>query len=132
MNATARLNFDGDYFDLFYSEWLRYRSRYRRWAIPIALVLSGIGIALAIWCSCVPLAVVIVAMGVADVAETLTYRKRWMGKIVQSQQSAWGEFAFLDSEVQIRSEYARGAIRYEGLQSAVATPHAIFLLILAP
>lgn len=128
MNATARLSFDSDYFSLFYSEWLRYRSRYRRRAVPIALVLSGIGIALAVWCSSVLLAVVFVAMGVADLTETLTYRKRWMSNLLRSRSSSWGELSFSDSEVQIQSENARGTVRYEGFQSAIATPKSIFLI----
>ena len=37
MKAVARISFDRNYFETFYSNWLAYRSRWRRYAIPFAI-----------------------------------------------------------------------------------------------
>jgi hypothetical protein len=128
MNATARLNFNQQYYELMYSEWLRYRSRYRRFAVPIAIALTATGIGLAIWAACLPCAIAVVVVAAADLLETITHRRRWMTKARGSMRSDDGELRFTDSEIIVNTDNSHGTIRYEGFQSVAATPGGVFLI----
>lgn len=85
MIATAHVNFDRDYFELQYDEWLRHRSKYKRYEIWFALALLLFGLALAVtfpdnWL----VGGLFVCVGVYEFAMAATHRRRWVGARISS------------------------------------------------
>jgi hypothetical protein len=128
MNAVARLNFDRQYYKMMYSEWLKYRSHYRKFAVPIALGLAGLGLAVAAWLSSPLLAVLTLIVAAADLIEIGTHRKRWLRKVLNLSADKRAELTFTDSEIQFKSDNSHGAVRYETWRTAIATPNSVFLI----
>lgn len=72
MNSIASFKFDRDCFDSFYAAWVAHRSRWRRFAMPLAILLLAVSsIALFLLPSYRPLAaaLAVVAMGRVNVSE---------------------------------------------------------------
>jgi len=128
MEAVAKLTFDRQYFEVMYSEWLQYRSRYRKIAIPLALLLITIGLLIATWLSSPAIAIAVIIAGIFDVVETLTYRRRWLAKALDGTSGRYAELTFTDTDIRFKSDFSNGTIRYETFDSAVATPDSVFLI----
>lgn len=79
MIATAHITFDRNYFELQYDEWLRHRSRFKRYEIWFAIALTLFGVIMAIafknqWL----VGAIFAAAGVYEFVMAATHKSRWV------------------------------------------------------
>ena len=130
LNATASFNFDREYYRSFYANWLAYRSRWRRFAIPVAtavLIVSGA----AFWFSTThrQIAGGFFTAAFIVLADSATYRIRWVRKRLASvavDKSA--DFTFADDHVQVSTPNSESTLKYDVFGSVTLTPDGIFLV----
>ncbi|WP_168564972.1 hypothetical protein [Crateriforma spongiae] len=79
MIATANVIFDRSYFELQYDEWLRHRSKFKRYEIWFAIALTLFGVTLAVafqnqWL----VGALFAAAGVYEFVMAATHKRRWV------------------------------------------------------
>src|SRR5262245_23638249 len=79
MIAAAHVVFDRNYFELYYDEWLRHRSRFKRYEIWFALALILFGVSMAIsfrhqWL----VGALLASAGVYEFVMAVTHKRRWV------------------------------------------------------
>ncbi|MEQ1830448.1 MAG: hypothetical protein ABL921_31105 [Pirellula sp.] len=85
MIATAHVTFDRSYFELQYDEWMRYRSRLKRYEVWFALALTLFGLAMAImfrhqWL----VGVLFASAGIYEFLMATTHKSRWVNARVST------------------------------------------------
>ena len=130
MNAVASIRFDRDYFNAYYANWVRYRSRLRRFAIPFALSCVAVtGLALWLLESYRPIAGGVFVFAVLNLMDAATHRLRWIRQRLASvavDKSA--KLTFTDDKVQIWTPNSEGSVKYQAFGLVTVTPDGIFLI----
>jgi uncharacterized protein (DUF58 family) len=130
MHVAASYTLDRDYFEAYYAGWLACRSRWRRYAIPLAMILVAATAAAYYLTSTYRLgALAFFVLAVVFLIDVGTYRFRWLGQRLRS--SALGKtaaFVFTDDHVEITSPHSRGTIDYQAFDDVVPTPEGVFLV----
>lgn len=130
MIATAHINFDRNYFELFYDDWLRYRAKYRRYAIWLAVGLILIGIALAIaapeqWF----VGGLIACVGVYEFVMAATHKRRWVNaRMSTTREEKRADVTFDGDSLTTTSIHASSTLRYAGFVEFVPASKGFFLI----
>ena len=131
MKAVAKISFDRNYFETFYSNWLDYRSRWRRYAIPFAIAFLIAAFAAAVL-SPMPysaMAFPFVFVAVFNMVDAATYKMRWIRKrLVSNAVDKTAELVFTDDDIRISSQNSEGTVKYAAFGSMNVTPNGIFLV----
>ncbi|TVP95942.1 MAG: YcxB family protein [Planctomycetaceae bacterium] len=130
MNAVASIDFDRDYFNAYYANWVRYRSRWRRFAIPIALSFVAVT-ALASFRleSHRPIAGGLFVFAALNLIDAITHRQRWIRQRLASVAvDKFAKLTFNDDHLQILTTNTEGTVRYEAFGVVAVTPDGIFLV----
>ena len=129
MIANATFGMDRGYFELFYSEWLSHRSRYRRFILPIAvlfLLLAAIAFfalsakALLPW--------VLLVVGVGELLDGLTHQIRWMRLRLKGAGTNQATIRFTEWGIECNTDKSHGSISYDGFHEFDITPNGLFLI----
>ncbi len=128
--TTVALILNHQHYAAHYDAWLKYRSRWRRFATPLAvawLAVSGAGV---IWLPRAPVfTAVLLLSAVVNAVDTLTYRTRWIRKQVSRQSPGKRvEYVFDNDEVTIVTPDSNGTVKYRAFKDVVATPAGMFLV----
>ncbi|WP_372717033.1 YcxB family protein [Novipirellula sp.] len=130
MNAVATINYDREYFEYFYTSWLTYRSRWRRFAIPVAIVF----VALAVTALFLPDLHPAVSYGVFVVAvlnlfDAATHRFRWVRQRLASVAvDKTAELTFTVDKIRIITPNSDGTLTYNAFGQVSVTSNGIFLV----
>lgn len=130
MNALATINYDREYFDTFYANWVSYRSRWRRFAIPIAITLVALmAMACLLSFSYRPIAGGLLVIAIVNFFDAATYRVRWIRKRLASiAVDKTANFVFTDDNIRISSANSDGTLTYNAFGLVTITPEGIFLV----
>jgi len=130
VNASAHFTYDHTYFEAFYSDWLVYRSRWRRFATPFAVAVTGAGAAIFFM---MPqqraFGVFVLVFGLYLLYVAVTYRKRWISDRVNNLQAdRMVELIFRGEEIYMETPNSSSRFHVAALAEVVATPNGIFLI----
>ena len=130
MNAVASINYDRHYFDTFYANWIAYRSRWRRFAIPLAFTFVLVA-TIALWLLPLhrPIAGAFLVVAILNLIDALTHRMRWVRQRLSSvavDKSA--TLTFTDDNIEISTANSDGTMTYDGFGVVSITPGGIFLV----
>jgi YcxB-like protein len=127
----AAFELNRPYFEESFEEWLRQRSKYRRWQIQISAVVIVLGLFLAIrgpaW-----LSVGVFMIGVVELFEFFFYRHRWIGQRVEARSNNAHnrvEVQISDSGVYQMGPTSEGRISWEAVKKVFPTKRGIYLAI---
>ena len=130
MIATAQLTFDRNYFELQYDEWLRHRSRFKKYEIWFALALTLFGLAMAFtfqhqWL----VGALFASAGICEFVMAATHKRRWVNartSTVRDDKSVDLEF---DTEsLTPTSTNGTGTMRFSGFTGFTPASHGFFLV----
>ena len=130
MNVSAQVSFDRPYFEAVYSDWLAYRSRWRRHAAPFAVTLTLTGVAV-LWIF--PhqrlFGLFVLFGGLYQVYEALTHRKRWMAdRLKELPPDKIPKISFHPEHIEMETPNSSSRLNIAALSDVVATPNGIFLI----
>jgi len=130
MDASAQVSFDRSYFEAVYSDWLVYRSRWRRYAVPFAVTLTLAGVA-ALWI--LPhqrfFGLFVLFGGLYQVYEALTHRKRWMAdRLKDLPPDKILKISFHPEYIEMETPNSSSRLNIAALSDVVATPNGVFLI----
>lgn len=130
MNTAASFEFDRKYFAMYYTSWLNYRSRWRRFAIPIAASFLLVTVIAAIL---LPqqraLAIAFVLIAVVNCVDACSHRWRWIRERLKSQsREKQINLLFNDDDVAIQTPNSNGSMRYTAFINVTMAPDGIFLV----
>lgn len=130
MNAVASIEYNRQYFDAFYRNWIAYRSRWRRHAIPLATAFF-IVTAFTVWVfpQHRPIAGGLLAVAVLNLIDASTHRLRWVRKRLASVAvDKTAKLTFADDQIHISTPNSDGTIAYNGFGVVSIAPNGIFLV----
>jgi len=129
MNATARYTLDEKHFRQAYSDWLRYVSRWKRWAAPLGLLLLIVGIVLRI--TIVPdgiLPIALMAIGIYELLAAVIHKKQWIRDRLSTHSNDQNvEIHFSEETVRMTGPYSNSTCSWKLFVRCVPTPHGMFL-----
>jgi hypothetical protein len=128
MIARANITFDERYHRGFYSDWLRHRSKRRKFAPLFAttLLLAGI-LALCLAKHSRGLGFALVAIGVGYLIDVLSYRRRWIRQRMNAGGSSFAQIDFYEDRILMKTERSQGCHRLPGFVDVTATDRGVFL-----
>ena len=130
MIATAHVIFDRSYFELQYDEWLRHRSRFKKYEIWFAVSLFLFGLVMAVafqhqWL----VGAMFASAGIYELVMSATHKRRWVNtrvSTVRDDKSVDLEFD-TDSLTSV-SVNGTGTIRLSGFTGFTPASHGFFLI----
>ena len=129
MIARSKLAFDEEYYAQYYCDWMRTRSRFRKFAVPLGLLIVMIGLVLLTrFGGYRYLGFAVLGVGVFHLIEALTYRSRWINERLVAGGSKNGQFEFHDDRIHIKSDGSEGYFLLSGLVESIPGDHGIFLI----
>jgi YcxB-like protein len=130
VNVVATLTIDREYYDTFYTNWLSYRSRWRRHAPVAAITLAIIPMAIMLlfpghWL----IAAGFLGLALANAIDVATHRMRWLKKRMKNvSPGKTAEVVFDDDGIHISTSHSDGNMKYAAFVDATLTPNGIFLV----
>lgn len=130
MLATAHISYDRAYFELQYDEWLRHRSKLKRYEVwfAVALTVFGIWLALAFqhqWL----VGALFASAGVYEVAMVATHKGRWLNARVSTVQDDKSvKLKFDSAKLTSSSKNGAGEMLLSGFAGFTAASHGFFLV----
>jgi len=130
MDASAQVSFDRSYFEAVYSDWLAYRSRWRRYAAPFAVALTLAGVAV-LWIF--PhqrlFGLFVLFGGLYQIYEVLTHRKRWLAdRLKDLPPDKILKISFHPEHIEMETPNSSSRLNIAALSDVVATPNGVFLI----
>jgi hypothetical protein len=128
MIARACITFDEQYFAKSYSDWLRYRSKWRKFAPLIAALLLVAGsIVVVLSTRSRRFGVVLIAIGIGYLVDVLTYKRRWIRQRLNAGGSSSGCFDFHEDRMFVKSDSGEGYYLLSGFVACTTTGEGVFL-----
>ena len=129
MIAQSMVAFDREYYAKYYSDWMRSRSKFRRFAVPLGFLIVVVGVVVFIrFTEQRFLGAAVIGFGVFHLFDALTFRSRWIKKRLNSGGSREGRFEFYDDRVHIRSDSSEGHFLLSGFIDTTPSENGIFLI----
>ena len=129
MIASSRLAFNEEYYAQYYSDWVRTRSRFRKFAVPLGVLLVVVGfVLLTQFEGHRYLGIAVIGFGIFHLIDALTYRSRWIKKRLAAGGSKAGQFEFHDDRIHIHSDSSEGHFLLSGFVEFTPSDHGIFLI----
>jgi hypothetical protein len=129
MDASAQVSFDRSYFDAFYSDWLTYRSKWRRYAVPFAFAITLASIVV-LWF--LPgqrfFGLFVLCVGLYHVYEAVTHRRRWLAhRLKDLPPDKAFKMSFHPEHIEMETPNSSSRLNIAALSDVVATPNGMFL-----
>lgn len=128
---TASLTMDRAYFEESYEQWLRCRSRYRKWQISISLLaVVAAGVAWSVgpdW-----LVIGLIAVAVIEFVDAFRYRRYWTARRIRSRignRHDRVEIRVSDSGVYQKGPTSEGKMTWDAVKAVVPTDKGVFLAV---
>ena len=128
MQATARFSLTEAYYRENYDQWLRHIAKWRRWTPYVAcLFLAGGGLAAALGLHVA--AAVGLAAGVAEFAEVLTHKSRWLAARQRGSRTDRSvQLTFTNDAIAVQGPFSSGELQWAGIERIKATSKGLFLI----
>ncbi len=130
MIATAHVNFDRNYFELQYDDWLRHRSKYRKYEIWFALTLTLFGVALGLtfrhqWL----VGCLFASAGVYEFVMAATHKSRWVkARVSTVRDDKSVDLAFDSKSLTSTSANGTATMLLVGFTGFTAASNGFFLI----
>jgi hypothetical protein len=129
MIATAHVTFDRSYFELQYDEWLQHRSRFKKYEIWFAIVLTLFGLAMALvfqhqWL----VGALFVSAGIYEFAMAATHKRRWVNARTSTVRDKSVDLEFGTESLTSTSAHGTGIMRFTGFTGFTPASHGFFLI----
>lgn len=130
MIATAFVNFDRSYFELQYDEWLRHRSRYKKYEIWFAVALTLFGVTLALifryqWL----VGGLFASAGFYELTMAATHKRRWVNARVSTiRDDKSVDLAFDATSLTSTSSNGIATMRLAGFSGFTPASNGFFLI----
>jgi hypothetical protein len=129
MIASSTFAFNEEYYAQYYSDWMRTRSRFRRFAVPLGVLIVVVGFVLVTQFEGHGyLGIAVIGLGIFHLIDALTYRSRWIKKRLGAGGSKAGQFDFYDDRIHIHSDSSEGHFLLSGFVESTPSDHGIFLI----
>ena len=130
MIATAHVTFDRSYFELQYDEWLRHRSRFKKYEIWFAVALTLFSVAMALtfqhqWL----VGALFASAGIYEFAMAATHKCRWVNartSTIRTDKSV--DLEFDTDSLTSTSANDTGTMRLDGFTEFKPASHGFFLI----
>lgn len=130
MIATAHIAFDRNYFEQYYDEWLRHRSKYRKYEIWFAggLLLFGIAMVIAVAEQRL-VGGLITCGGVYEFLMAATHKRRWVrSRVSTAREDRCTDVVFDRNSLTTTSTNESATIQYTGFVGFVPASKGFFLI----
>lgn len=130
MHASARFEMNRAYFEEFFSEWLRCKSRYRRWQRAMALCFLAAGVGMWMFLPAnQKVGFVFAVVALIEFAEIYWYRARWIDARVsaKSGEPCVVELKFDESGIQMDGPTSSGHLQWKGVKELLKTPKGVLI-----
>ena len=130
MIASARLVFDRDYFNAKYDDWLKHRSKLRRYAILLASTLLLFGIVMAVsfrhhWL----VGALFASAGIYELIEAVTHKSRWINARLKTTRPEKAlEIQFGEQEMTTTSPNGTSTIKMSAIDEIIPATNGVFLI----
>ncbi len=130
MIASAQITFDRSYFELQYNEWLRHRSRFKKYEIWFATALTLFGLAMAItfqhqWL----VGALFVSAGICEFVMAATHKRRWVNARVSAvRDDKTVDLQFDTNSLTSTSANGTGSMRFAGFTGFTLASQGFFLI----
>lgn len=130
MIATAHVTFDRSYFELQYDDWLRHRSRFKKYEIWFALALITFGVVMVLtfrhqWL----VGALFVSAGVYEFMMAATHKRRWVNARVSTVHDDKSVDLQFDSDsLTSMSKNGTGTMRLAAFTGFTPASHGFFLV----
>jgi len=129
MIARSKLAFNEEYYAQYYSDWMRTRSSFRKFAVPLGFLIVVVGfVLLTQFEGHRYLGIVVIGFGIFLLVDALTYRSRWIKERLGAGGSKVGQFEFHDDRIHIQSDSSEGHFLLSGFVESTPSDHGIFLI----
>ena len=129
MIASSKFEFNEEYYAQYYSDWMRTRSRFRKFAVPLGVLIVVVGfVLLTQFEGHRYLGAAVIGFGIFHMIDALTYRARWIKKRLGAGGSKSGQFEFHDDRIHIYSDSSEGHFLLSGFVETTPSDHGIFLI----
>ena len=130
MIATANITFDRSYFELQYDEWLRHRSRFRKYEIWFAAALTLLGLTMALafqWQWLV--GALFALLGIYRFVMATTHKRRWVNaRVATVRDDKSVNLQFDTDSLTSTSTNGTGTMRLAGFTGFTSASHGFFLI----
>ena len=130
MIARARITYDEQYHRTFYSDWVRHRSKLRKFA-PIFATILLLGGILLVYLSVEKrsrvLGFCLVAIGIGYIIDVLTYEGRWARRRLRSGGSSSAQIDFYEDHIVMKTDRSEGNHQLPGFVDVTPTEKGVFL-----
>lgn len=130
MNAVASIKYDREYFDAFYRNWISSRSRWRRYAIPLAIAfVAAATMSVIVLATYRAIAGGVLTVAILNLIDASTHRLRWIRQRLASVAvDKTAQLTFAEDRIHIKTPNSEGTIAYDGFGVVSITPNGIFLV----
>jgi len=130
MNTAAAFDVNRQYFATYYSTWIKHRSRWRRFAIPIAvLFLLATVIAAILLPQHRPFTIALLVITIFNAMDACSHRWRWIHERLKTQsREKHIDLVFNDDDVAIKTPNSNGTMRYTAFTDVTVAPGGMFLV----
>ena len=129
MIASSKVSFNKEYYAQYYSDWMRTRSKFRKFAVPLGVLIVVAGFVLVTQLQRNHfLGIAVIGFGIFSLGDALTYRSRWIKKRLGAGGSKAGQFEFHNDRIYIHSDSSEGHFLLSGFVDSTPSYHGIFLI----
>ena len=130
MDVAIAFDIDRHYYAAFYTAWIGYRSRWRRFAIPIAVLFLLVALIALIFVSRYRIAVgVLFVIALFNAIDAVSHRRRWICDRLKIQsREKHVDLVFGDDQMTITTPNSNGTMRYTAFTTVTVAPTGIFLV----
>lgn len=130
MIATAHITFDRSYFELQYDEWLKHRSRYKRYEAWFAVALTIFGLVMAFsfrhqWI----VGALFATAGIYEFTMAVSHKRRWVkARVSTIRGDKTIDLNFDADTLTSSSQNGSATLRLEGFTGFTEASHGFFLI----
>lgn len=128
--AKAQLRFDRDYFELQYGDWLAHRSKYKKYEIWFATVLTLFGVGMAVifrdqWL----VGALFACGGICEFVMSATSKRRWVNaRLATVRDDQTVDLEFDDDSLTAKSKNGTSTMRLSGFTGFTPASDGFFLI----
>jgi hypothetical protein len=128
MIAQANITFDEQYYRTFYSDWVRHRSKLRKFAPLFASVIMLAGILLLCFATRSRASgIILVAISVGYSIDVLTYGRRWIRRRINAGGSSSVQIDFYEDRILMKTDRSEGYYQFPGFVDVTPADQGVFL-----
>jgi hypothetical protein len=126
MIASADFTLDRRYFENHYSDWIRFRSKFRKFAPLIGAALLILG-GMLLFLPKRHFGIAFIAIGIVYLIDVLTYGRRWVRQRLSAGGSSSAHVEFYEDRVFMKTDSGEGYYLLSGFIYCIPADQGVFL-----